>query len=1227
MKSIFVSSTFRDMHFERDVLNRSIAPRINRQLTKYNQSVRILDLRWGVDTSDLSEEEASVRVLSVCMDAIDNCKPYFIVLLGDRYGYIPDGSDISITHMEILRGAIDNFCKDHVYIYIREADYTGMPDEYRNGYIEENAESALNLENLKKSLKELMPDRCRHYHSSWSEKEGRLVSEDFERLIIEDLEEDIVKDSSLVKYRSGLEKQLIENEETLRDNLLYAYFNDKQIKTRIDEIISCECPYAIIGEGGTGKSIYMSLLCSALRKEGLRTSILFCGDNAFSASVRNAAEALLCAIYDASGKEYDFETFENLSYDELISKITCEREAVKEKIYFMLDAVEKCDEGMIEFIYWCSTFLSNQVAIIFSSRMTDKIEEKRNSLIISQIPYDRDDYRKMAECILNRGGKSLAPSLIEAVLDKTQTALQLQLHIVEMLDLDFDDFTAIQEIGNGMDAINTYLKQVIDDSPEDIDEGIILYLDRLIHESKNPMFHVFMINLLACCEYGIHEDDIREMYEYGGMDFIELDYLDFLERFAFFIRIRDNGRIDISHDIIRNAILIHTQKHHYVICTLICKYFMEKNIQDIISIRTFFEAAYRGGLSQLLIQYLAKNRGLLISGDSNDMLLEAEISNCIRRIFFKDEGRMLLNCMNKCQSEEEIVGLHMAIEHSLLTINDFYPDEVIESMAYISIMIPLHVEFFNGNILEMQVASCINFLRRHHISDEKIKEFEVFCESKRPELRDGVANDSKNSDEPYYVQIINDIKSPADKNDRTIKLFRLAKDARRMSSDSKTVGDAIFILEQLLPIVEEEQIAFDDMMREMILADIYTSFGSAYKTLEKWELALEADEKSLEIYENIYKDNPTSEIFEKYRSRIYNVANVIEAWAIKDDDPALWERTAEYFMKVYQLELSAVAHGISEMRIVQAASAIMSYGKALIRANREEGIERCKEGAALMHDMAKNNENLHLYIEFCTVIMDCIAGLFLHSYHDAATELAADIYKYLRIIVESENQDVKKQTQQFIVAFSNHANDIITKLHNRGDIYGQNACSEVLYNVYDAVLPVSPHIVKANMILTKCNICASLFWEAKDYTEAYKEYRNFLDEVVEKGLAEPDENGKLMDQANGRLVDAYIRCVICLHYLGRQEELDALIEESDKWCQFFADHISFMHNNVPGVYLAIFNSLIDKKIPVAAVFIAKAFAAMHETNFDMQAHSDTAMQIIGYISEIKKNLDPDGDNE
>jgi len=73
MNSVFISSTFRDMHFERDVLNNTVNARLNRRLSEYNQSVRLLDLRWGVDTSELSEEEATARVLRVCFDGIDSC--------------------------------------------------------------------------------------------------------------------------------------------------------------------------------------------------------------------------------------------------------------------------------------------------------------------------------------------------------------------------------------------------------------------------------------------------------------------------------------------------------------------------------------------------------------------------------------------------------------------------------------------------------------------------------------------------------------------------------------------------------------------------------------------------------------------------------------------------------------------------------------------------------------------------------------------------------------------------------------------------------------------------------------------------------------------------------------------------------------------------------------------------------------------------------------------------
>ena len=167
MNSVFVSSTFRDMNFERDVLNRHIAPKINRQLRQYNQTVRILDLRWGVDTSDMTEQESSDRVMTVCLDSIDHCKPYFVVLIGDRYGYVPNGHNISVTHMEILRGALERTDKDHIYIYIRNADYSGMPNEFRDVYIEKDEDSRTKLKLLTNQLLQEMPQCCKQYSASW----------------------------------------------------------------------------------------------------------------------------------------------------------------------------------------------------------------------------------------------------------------------------------------------------------------------------------------------------------------------------------------------------------------------------------------------------------------------------------------------------------------------------------------------------------------------------------------------------------------------------------------------------------------------------------------------------------------------------------------------------------------------------------------------------------------------------------------------------------------------------------------------------------------------------------------------------------------------------------------------------------------------------------------------------------------------------------------------------
>jgi tetratricopeptide (TPR) repeat protein len=87
--SIFISSTFSDMQAERDHLKNIVFPRVEEELRKKRIRLETVDLRWGVDTTSVDEDEREATILKVCIEEIERCKPFFIGLLGDRYGWVP----------------------------------------------------------------------------------------------------------------------------------------------------------------------------------------------------------------------------------------------------------------------------------------------------------------------------------------------------------------------------------------------------------------------------------------------------------------------------------------------------------------------------------------------------------------------------------------------------------------------------------------------------------------------------------------------------------------------------------------------------------------------------------------------------------------------------------------------------------------------------------------------------------------------------------------------------------------------------------------------------------------------------------------------------------------------------------------------------------------------------------------------------------------------------------
>ena len=128
---VFISSTFLDMQNERDVLNQDVFPLIKGRLEKLGINFTIVDLRWGIT----KEDQIKNNVIDLCLGEIEHCKPYFIGLIGNRYGWCPDkyeddillkypfindNKDKSVTELEMILGALAAQNKERCFFYFKD---------------------------------------------------------------------------------------------------------------------------------------------------------------------------------------------------------------------------------------------------------------------------------------------------------------------------------------------------------------------------------------------------------------------------------------------------------------------------------------------------------------------------------------------------------------------------------------------------------------------------------------------------------------------------------------------------------------------------------------------------------------------------------------------------------------------------------------------------------------------------------------------------------------------------------------------------------------------------------------------------------------------------------------------------------------------------------------------------------------------------------------------------
>lgn len=105
---LFISSTFKDMVDERDELVKRVLPKVNKFCEDHHIQFSYVDLRWGITT----EETNSGRTIQLCLDSIDQCRPYFMCLLGDRYGWSQDKTEGD----DLLCRTFDIAAKTHPWV-------------------------------------------------------------------------------------------------------------------------------------------------------------------------------------------------------------------------------------------------------------------------------------------------------------------------------------------------------------------------------------------------------------------------------------------------------------------------------------------------------------------------------------------------------------------------------------------------------------------------------------------------------------------------------------------------------------------------------------------------------------------------------------------------------------------------------------------------------------------------------------------------------------------------------------------------------------------------------------------------------------------------------------------------------------------------------------------------------------------------------------------------------
>jgi len=565
---VFISSTFRDFHAERDYLIKYVFPELRQWCEKHKLHLIDIDLRWGV-----TEKEAeSGKVIELCLEQIDGCRPFFICMLGSRYGWIPNEiernkvnaetlkifpdlkekwKNLSVTHLEILHAALSPLHGEepvpHSFFYFR--DKKSLPDEnelkqysteqkieYLETFLEEDPQKTEKLEDLKKEINKYLvkekDQRIFPYTPQFDpflpnpeddNLRGRFTAESlstFGNKVKEHLLHALeIQFAGRMQYLSEKrEEDSLENErgfhEAFIENRTSLFIGRTELLRRLHDYVNSNSNgiLAVYGESGSGKSALLAKFYREYKfdKDGneINQDVLFIPHFIGASPSSTASHSMLRRICEELKNKFNYEDEIPFDPKKLVPGFKDFLERAKSKVIILIDGLNQLDEaGKVEELNWLPYELPENVKII-ASTLEGKAKISLEGLTNEKLDVgelDKDVRREIIREMPSVFAKTLEEKHINVLLKKKATSNPLYLKVaLEELRL-FGSFEK--------------LEAKIRDLPDTVIDMFVDVIERLEKEVDKELVKQLFC-LLECSRYGLTAIELEELLNDDKKDHI-----------------------------------------------------------------------------------------------------------------------------------------------------------------------------------------------------------------------------------------------------------------------------------------------------------------------------------------------------------------------------------------------------------------------------------------------------------------------------------------------------------------------------------------------------------------------------------------------------------------------------------------------------------------------------------------------------------------------------------